>query len=315
MQLVDFEIQHNTRIAANTYRILLSPGSSIPPPAPGQFVNIQLEGRYLRRPISVCDWDGQTLTLIYKAVGEGTKQLAGYAAGQRLNLLLWLGNGYDYSRQGTGDRRQDVGSGQGTGDRRQDVRDREGELRDGEQDSPLATSFLPPDSSNIPCSLSHPTSRIPCLLPPPSSLLIGGGVGVPPLYYLAKELLRAGRRPVAILGFNRADEVFYLREFAKLCETIVTTADGSLGQKGFVTHAMESVGNYDALYACGPEAMLKAIYDQAAPLPPGRAQFSFERRMGCGFGACMACSCRTLAGSKRICVDGPVLAREEIIWE
>jgi dihydroorotate dehydrogenase electron transfer subunit len=159
-----------------------------------------------------------------------------------------------------------------------------------------------------------PAPPAPSLLPPPASRLIGGGVGVPPLYYLAKELVKAGQRPIALLGFNTAEEVFYEAEFARLCETIVTTADGSYGRKGFVTHAMPGLA-YNALYCCGPEPMLRAVYDQARGLPPGCAQFSFERRMACGFGACMACSCKTIAGYKRICKEGPVLTKEEILWK
>lgn len=245
-QLIDFTVTKNQNIARDVYCIKLMPAQPIDAPTPGQFVNLTVEGCYLRRPISVCDWDGQALVLIYKVVGQGTARLARYAAGESLNGLTGLGNGYTLVR-----------------------------------------------------------ARQP--------LLLGGGVGVPPLYYLAKELVKAGQAPVAVLGFNTAEEVFYEAEFAALCKTIVTTADGSRGQKGFVTHAMQGL-DYDALYCCGPEPMLKAVYDQAAALPRGHAQFSFERRMGCGFGACMVCSCKTVAGYKRICKDGPVLAKEEILW-
>ena len=242
MRLIDFTILSNERIARDVYCLRLSPGVNLPPPKPGCFVNIQLDGFYLRRPISVCDWGGKRLTLIYKVVGEGTKSLAKRTAG-RLSLLCWLGNGYT-----------------------------------------VADTKRP--------------------------VLIGGGVGVPPLYYLAKELLQAGQRPVAILGFNCAEEVFYQEEFGGICETVVTTADGSLGVKGFVTNALANL-DYDALYTCGPEPMLKAVYRQAKDVP---AQFSFERRMGCGFGACMACSCKTVTGCKRVCMDGPILTKEEILW-
>ncbi|MCL2107316.1 MAG: dihydroorotate dehydrogenase electron transfer subunit [Oscillospiraceae bacterium] len=251
MQLIDYMILENTKIAREVYRLTLEapPGVRQELPVPGQFVNLQIDGCYLRRPISVCDWSERRLTLIYKAVGTGTEKLAAYSPGETLNVLGGLGNGYTIIREAR-----------------------------------------------------HP-------------VLIGGGVGVPPLYGLARELVRAGQQPLAILGFNTADEVFYETEFAALCRTVVTTADGSHGEKGFVTDALKNVGFvYDSLYTCGPEPMLRAVYDQAAPLPPGRAQFSFERRMACGFGACMVCSCRTAEGYKRVCKDGPVLTREEILW-
>ena len=271
MQLVDFKVISNEAIAKDVFRISLAPMIDIPAPVPGQFVNVQIDGHYLRRPISVCDFSsdkgdllqsncgadqshdfgllssGEVLTLIYKVVGEGTKRMAEYAAGECLNILLWLGNGYTLNE------------------------------------------------ANRP-------------------VLIGGGVGVPPLYMLAKALVEAGQKPTAILGFNRAEEVFYQEAFSKICDTIITTADGSMGTKGFVTTALAGMTDYGALYTCGPEPMLKAVYEQAEPLPTGCAQFSFERRMGCGFGACMVCSCKTIAGYKRICQDGPILTKEEILW-
>ena len=246
MQLIDFTIIENKNIAKDVYRILLRPASPLLDPTPGQFINLAIDDFYLRRPISVCDWDGQALTLIYKVVGEGTAKLARYQPGERINAICGLGNGYT-------------------------------------------------------------------IMPAARPLLLGGGVGVPPLYYLAKELVKAGQKPIAVLGFNTAEEVFYEAEFAALCDTVLMTADGSRGQKGFVTHAMPGL-EYDALYCCGPEPMLRAVYEQADPLPRGHAQFSFERRMACGFGACMACSCRTITGYKRICKEGPVLAKEEILW-
>jgi len=248
MHVIDFTVLANKIIARDVFELQLriTNYELRIDMRPGQFVNLAVEGHYLRRPISVCDWDGQTLTLIYKVLGQGTARLARYGAGETVNALTGLGNGY------------------------------------------------------TPVPVERP-------------LLLGGGVGVPPLYYLAKELVKAGQNPVAALGFNTADEVFYGAEFATLCEAIVTTADGSHGQKGFVTHAMAGL-DYDALYCCGPEAMLRAVYDQAKALPPGHAQFSFERRMGCGFGACMVCSCKTVAGYKRICKEGPILAKEEILW-
>ena len=248
MHLIDFAITANKKIARAVFELQFRiPNSEFRIVLrPGQFVNLAVEGHYLRRPISVCDWDGQTLTLVYKVVGQGTARMAQYEAGESVNVLTGLGNGYT-------------------------------------------------------------------LVPARRPLLLGGGVGVPPLYYLAKELVKAGQKPIVVLGFNTADEVFYEEEFKAICGTIVTTADGTHGQKGFVTHAMQDL-DYDALYTCGPEAMLRAIYEQAKELPPGYAQFSFERRMGCGFGACMVCSCKTVTGYKRICKEGPILTKEEILW-
>ncbi len=213
--------------------------------APGQFVNIKVEGFFLRRPISVCDWTPNSLTLIYKVVGQGTEALSRKASGEPLDLLTGLGNGYDAAPAG---------------------------------DSPL---------------------------------LIGGGVGVPPLYGLCKQLAEEGKRPTVILGFNTRDEVFYEEEFQALGATVkVTTVDGSYGGKGFVTDALDGV-DYTYFYTCGPEPMLKAVYRATHT----SGQFSFEERMGCGFGACMGCSCKTVTGYKRICKDGPVLRKEEILWQ
>lgn len=210
--------------------------------APGQFINIQLDGKFLRRPISVCDYDDTAVTIIYKVVGEGTEMMSELAAGEILDVLTGLGNGYDIS-QGT------------------------------------------------------------------RPMLIGGGVGVPPMYNLCKKLIAAGQKPVVILGFNTKDEVFYEDKFKALgAEVRVTTADGSYGIKGFVTDAFTD--DYDYFYTCGPMPMFKAI--EAKVTTSG--QYSFEERMGCGFGACMGCSCKTKYGNKRICKDGPVLVREEIIW-
>ena len=211
--------------------------------APGQFVNIRLDGLFLRRPISVCDWDGAGLTVIYKVVGKGTAALSGAAAGQKLDLLCGLGNGFDVSKCGG------------------------------------------------------------------RTLVVGGGVGTPPMYGLAKALLRAGKTPVAVLGFNTKSEIFYEDRFRALgIETAVATVDGSYGTKGFVTGALPE--DYDYFCACGPGPMLRAVCGAAKT----DGLLSFEERMGCGFGACMGCSCRTKYGSKRICKDGPVLEKEEIIW-
>ena len=215
-------------------------------PAPGQFVNVELDGCYLRRPISVCDWDERTITLIYKVVGEGTALMAGLRPGARLDLLTGLGNGFDVTK---GSRRE---------------------------------------------------------------LLVGGGVGVPPLYNLAKRLLADGREVAVVLGFNTAAEVFYEEEFRALgCEVAVSTVDGSRGVGGFVTTAIAERGlDFDYFYACGPLPMLHALYNAVEQ----DGQLSFEERMGCGFGACMGCSCKTKYGYKRICKEGPVLTKDEIIW-
>ena len=236
-----FTVLSNEPLTADVYKIVLE-GDTQYITAPGQFVNIAITGKYLRRPISVCDYDDNTLTLLYKVVGEGTKIMSAMVQGQVLDVLTGLGNGYDITK-----------------------------------------STKP--------------------------LLLGGGVGVPPLYNLAKKLIANGQRPVAVLGFNTKDEVFYEQEFKALgCDTIVATADGSYGVKGFVTDALPD--DYDYFYTCGPLPMLKAVYNATDV----SGQFSFEERMGCGFGACMGCSCKTKYGSKRICKDGPVLVKEEIIW-
>lgn len=211
--------------------------------APGQFVNVAIDGLYLRRPISVCDLSGEELTLVYKVVGKGTAALSEAEAGRRFDVLTGLGNGYDLSRSGE------------------------------------------------------------------NPLLIGGGVGVPPLYYLTKKLLAEGKRPTVALGFNRKEEVFFLREFEALrIPVLLATVDGSQGEKGFVTNILPE--GYSYFYACGPEPMLKAVYGATTT----EGELSFEERMGCGFGACMGCSCKTLVGNKRICKDGPVLRKEEILW-
>lgn len=238
-----YTIEENVPLTASVRRMRLR-GDTQWIVRPGQFVNIALAGRYLRRPISVCDYDAETLTLIYKVVGEGTAQMARMVPGERLDLLTGLGNGF---------------------------------ATDNDARRPL---------------------------------LVGGGVGVPPLYNLAKVLFAAGKPVQAVLGFNTASEVFYAEEFRALgCTVTVATADGSEGVKGFVTDALAGL-DYDYFYACGPQPMLHALW-QATPCD---GQLSFEERMGCGFGACMGCSCRTLTGSKRICKEGPVLMKNEILW-
>ncbi len=238
-----FQVTENRKIAKNTYLMVLK-GDTSNITASGQFINIKLDGLYLRRPISVCDCDSETVTIIYKVVGIGTEKMANIKAGEMLDVLTGLGNGYDLSKSG---------------------------------DRPL---------------------------------LLGGGAGVPPMYMLAKQLLKEGKKVSVVLGFNSKDEIFFVDEFKAIgCDVTICTADGSVGTKGFVTDAMINI-DYTYFFTCGPEPMLKAI-DKVAKTG---GQLSFEERMGCGFGACMGCSCKTKYGNKRICKDGPVLQREEIIW-
>ena len=238
-----FRIIDNTPLTQTVYKMKLQ-GDVSDITSSGQFVNIKLDGLYLRRPISVCDCEGDVLTLIYKVVGKGTEQMAKMTAGEELNILTGLGNGYDLSLSG---------------------------------DKPL---------------------------------LLGGGVGVPPLYMLCKKLIAEGKKVSVVLGFNTKAEVFCEEDFKALgAEVFVTTVDGSYGIKGFVTDVMKDI-DYSYFYTCGPEPMLKAIFKASAT----SGQFSFEERMGCGFGACMGCSCKTVTGYKRICKDGPVLKKEEILW-
>ncbi len=244
MKQTVFKIKENIKIADSVYRMVLCGDTE--GIRPGQFVNIKLEGLYLRRPISVCDVpsDG-TLVIIYKVVGKGTELMSGMTEGD-LDILTQLGNGYELTRSG---------------------------------DAPL---------------------------------LIGGGVGVPPMFMAAKDLSEAGKRVTVILGFNTKSEIFYENEFKALgADVYVATADGSYGTKGFVTDVMKSLDTkFSYFYTCGPEPMLRAV----AKATDFDGEMSFEERMGCGFGACMGCSCKTLAGNKRICKDGPVMRKEEIIW-
>lgn len=236
-----YKIIQNKKITKDVCKMVLE-GDTQYITAPGQFVNIKLSGKYLRRPISVCDCDENTITIIYKIVGSGTQYMSTLAAGEELDVLTGLGNGYDITK-----------------------------------------------------------SKKP--------LLIGGGVGVPPMYMLAKKLIANNQKPSVILGFNTKDEVFYEDEFKALgIDVTVTTVDGSYGVKGFVTDAFPN--DYDYFYTCGPMPMFKAVNEKAKT----SGQFSFEERMGCGFGACMGCSCKTKYGNKRICKDGPVLVKEEIVW-
>ncbi|MFI3281817.1 MAG: dihydroorotate dehydrogenase electron transfer subunit [Rikenellaceae bacterium] len=237
-------VELNEALTESVYRMRLS-GDTQYITAPGQFINLALEGNYLRRPISVCDFDDSTITIVYKVVGRGTEQMSRISVGAELDILTGLGNGFNPNAQ--------------------------------------------------------------CTEP----LLVGGGVGVPPLYNLCRQLLAMAKNPTVVLGFNTAAEVFMAEEFKALgVDVVVTTVDGSYGTKGFVTSALEKL-SYDYVYTCGPLPMLRALYDAT----PGVAgEYSFEERMGCGFGACVGCTCKTKYGNKRICKDGPVLDREEIIW-
>ena len=253
-----YKIISNEALTSSVYRMVLE-GDTSAITAPGQFVNIKLDGMFLRRPISVCDYSDTTITLIYKTVGMGTEAMSELPVGTVLDVLTGLGNGYNTGKSG---------------------------------DAPL---------------------------------LIGGGVGVPPMYRLCKELIAEGKHPRVILGFNTAEEIFYFDEFKALFAeagvlsgdadaangpVYIATADGSVGVKGFVTDVMKDLNDYTYFFTCGPLPMFKAIERVAAT----SGQYSFEERMGCGFGACMGCSCKTKYGNKRICKDGPVLEREEIIW-
>lgn len=238
-----FEIMENSPLTENVYKMVLR-GDVSAITAPGQFVNIKLDGLFLRRPISVCDLAEDRFTIIYKVVGKGTAQIAAMKEGS-LDVLTGLGNGYDLSTAGE------------------------------------------------------------------CPVLLGGGVGVPPMYLLAKRLIAEGKQVYAVLGFNTAGEVFYEQAFKDLgAHVTVTTVDGSYGMKGFVTDALKDIP-YTYFYTCGPEPMLKAVYKATTT----SGQMSFEQRMGCGFGACMGCSCKTITGYKRICKEGPVMRKEEILWE
>ena len=235
-------LKSTERLAENVYKSVFA-GDTSGITAAGQFVNVKIDGLYLRRPISVADKKDGELTLVYKTVGKGTAALSTAAVGTTFDVLTGLGNGYDLSLSGE------------------------------------------------------------------TPLLIGGGVGVPPLYYLAKKLLEKGAKPVVALGFNRKEEVFFVKEFEALgVKVLLATVDGSAGEKGFVTGVLPQ--DYSYFYCCGPEPMLKAVYNATET----DGEFSFEERMGCGFGACMGCSCKTIVGNKRICKDGPVLKKGEILW-
>ena len=239
MKQLTFEIQSNEQIAKNVYRMQLCGDTT--GILPGQFVNIRVEGQFLRRPISVCNINNGVLTIIYKVVGVGTEAMSHLPIGTQLDVLTVLGNGYDLSKAG---------------------------------DRPL---------------------------------LVGGGVGVPPMYMLARQLREAGKAVRVILGFNTKDEVFYEEEFRALgCDVTVTTVDGSHGVKGFVTNALDGQQSY--YYTCGPLPMIKALIQAAGT----HGEVSMEERMGCGFGACMGCTIQTTNGPKRVCKEGPVFPANEL---
>lgn len=238
-----YKIVSNKPLTKDAFEMILS-GDTSAITAPGQFINIKLDGFYLRRPISICDYDNNTVTILYKVVGGGTEAMSRLESGAELDILCGLGNGFDVSKSGE------------------------------------------------------------------KPVLIGGGVGVPPLYNLCKKLIESGKKVTVILGFNTASEIFYKEKFESLgAEVYVSTVDGSSGVKGFVTDVLKNI-DYDYFFTCGPMPMFRAIEKIAS----SSGQYSFEERMGCGFGACMGCSCKTKYGNKRICRDGPVLEREEIIW-
>lgn len=240
-----YEVIENKNIANDVYKMILK-GDTQYIYAPGQFINIKIDDLYLRRPISVCDYDETTITIIYKVVGHGTDQLSKKKAGDRLDILTGLGNGYNTKK----------------------------------------------------CEGDRP-------------LIIGGGVGTPPMYRLCKKLIQEDKKPVVVLGFNSKDDVFFEDEFKDLgADVYVSTVDGSYGKKGFVTDVIKEINDYSYYYACGPIPMLKAVYNDVN----GNGEFSFEARMGCGFGACMGCTMETKNGYKRICKEGPVFKKEELIW-
>lgn len=239
-----YKVLSNTPLTNNIYKMILK-GDTTSIIKSGQFINIKIEGLFLRRPISICDYDESSITIIYKVVGKGTEILSNMTTSDQLDILVGLGNGYDTRKAGN------------------------------------------------------------------KPLLLGGGVGIPPLFRLAKDLISEGKSPMVVLGFKNKEEAFYIDEFENIgAKVLVATEDGSLGTKGFVIDAIKGNSDYTYFYTCGPEAMLKAISDNTHT----EGQLSFEERMGCGFGACMGCSCETKYESKRICKEGPVLEKEEIIW-
>lgn len=240
-----YKIIENKKIAKDVFKMVFEGDTSAIISA-GEFVNIEIEDLYLRRPISICDYDKNTITVIYKVVGHGTEKMSKLEIGQKLDILTGLGNGFDTKVSG---------------------------------DKPL---------------------------------IIGGGVGTPPMYRLCKDLISEGKKPIVILGFNSEEDIFYKEEFEKLgVEVYISTVDGSVGTKGFVTDIMKTIKDFTYFYACGPMVMLKAVCD-ATDIP---GEVSLEGRMGCGFGACMGCTIQTKKGSKRVCKEGPVFVKEDLIWK
>ena len=236
-----FTIVSNEALTDVVYKMVLEGDTSAITNC-GQFVDLRLPEKYLRRPISVCDYDETTLTLIYKVVGSGTEIMATLPVDTKLDVLTGLGNGYDTSLSG---------------------------------DRPV---------------------------------LVGGGVGVPPMYNLCKKLIAQGKHPQVVLGFNVEAEIFLAEEVKAVgAEVYIATADGSVGTKGFVTDVIKNLA-YTYFYSCGPMPMFKAM----ETVMTTQGQYSFEERMGCGFGACMGCTIQTKAGYKRVCKDGPVFFREEV---
>ena len=239
-----YEILENKLLVKDVYKMKLK-GDTKYIKLPGQFINIKIDGCYLRRPLSVSDYDENTITVIYKVVGKGTETMSKMSSGEKLDILTGLGNGFNKNQSGQ------------------------------------------------------------------RPLLIGGGVGTPPMYNLCKELIKEGKNPIVVLGFNSKEDVFYEDEFKNLgAEVYISTVDGSYGTKGFVTDIVKNLEEYTYYYACGPMPMLKAVYEGVKT----DGQLSFEERMGCGFGACMGCSIQTTEGTKRVCKEGPVFRKEEIIW-
>lgn len=251
MKQVLLTLERSRRISADAWELTLA-GDVSAITAPGQFVNIALPGKFLRRPISVCDWTGDRLTLLVKEAGEGTKELVRLPAGTKLDTLAGLGNGFDFSPEAVGE----------------------------------------------------------------SPVLVGGGIGAAPLYGLARRMLEAGQKPRVILGFRSKKDSFYLLEFFRRVpgpNVMITTEDGTLGKQGYVTDLLTIFQSWDMNYvlACGPTPMLKAVH--SLPQITG-GQFSFEARMACGFGGCVGCTIQTVNGPRRVCKDGPVFRKEEIVW-
>ena len=244
MERLTLKVTSNRPLAKGIWEMKLS--GCTPECRPGQFVNLMIGGCYLRRPISVCDWQDSILTLAYKIVGKGTRAMSEMNPGAEIDALAPLGNGFDTS---------------------------------------------------VPCA---------------GALLVGGGIGCAPLFKLSRALRAQGKDVTLVAGFRASDEIYYKEEFEALgVKVLIATEDGSAGVKGFVTDAIRYENpSYDYIYACGPMPMMRAL----CSVTDAPGQMSLEERMGCGFGICMGCTCKTMTGGKRICKEGPVFPREEIIW-